>query len=138
MGALKLNIIIATTVILLTSCNSHPDFDITGKWIGFDKDSTSFEINIIQNNLKISGDYCAITSDGEHIDCWLEDEYEVHPINGQIENNKINIDFDIAYSGGKGFATLEYYVDSETLIWELDSSKQITYCPDKIELKKEK
>ena len=50
----------------------------------------------------------------------------------------MEIDFDIAYSGGKGFATLEYFVDSRTLIWKLDSSKQITFCPDTIELKKEK
>jgi hypothetical protein len=120
---------------ITTSCTNNPKFDISGTWNGFSRDSTNFSINLEQIDDKIGGTYCAVTNNGDFIDCWLEDDYNQISLNGSFIDGVFKVQFDIAYTTGQGFATITYNETQEILTWKLDSSTNITYCPKEINLK---
>lgn len=121
---------------ITTSCTSNLKYDLSGTWQGYSSDSTNFSVNLTQIDDKLGGSYCAVTNNGLFIDCWLETDYNQFPLSGSHIDGKFKLQFEIAYTGGQGFATLTYNETQEILTWILDSSNNITYCPEEINLTK--
>lgn len=85
-------------IVLYLFCANSLAHDLSGCW-ELDNKSSSYEISLNENGLKISGSYCFINSNGNKIDCDKESSF----IEGEVSDDSAVISF-----GGSGKGRLEY------------------------------
>ncbi|WP_309609201.1 hypothetical protein [Flavobacterium sp.] len=91
----------------------------------------TFELNLVQNNDIIKGQYCAVAKGGRKIDC---NDNKSFNITGKIKDKIAYVDFTGFYDPkSKGKAKL--YFDNGNLVWEILSVKGEVYAPKKVILK---
>jgi hypothetical protein len=113
--------------------------NFTGKWnYEFSSNENellnrTFELNLVQKNNIIKGQYCAVARGGGKIDC---NDKEINNILGTVKDGIAYLEFTGFYdSKARGKAKL--YLDNKNLVWEILEVKGEIYAPKKAVLKKE-
>ena len=117
--------------------SSKNKINLSGRWHWESKSST-FELDIIQNDDSLKGSYCAVASNGNRVDCNDDDSDGYCLISGVIENNKAKIIFNSAFSDPelKDTAEIIYDGNNKTLLWTWTQKNIVAYVPNKAVLKK--
>lgn len=103
-------------------------FNLTGNW-KYQDSSSSFNLELIQLQDSIKGNYCAIAYNGNKIDCYVDDADDCS-LRGQIIDSIININFKSCYVGAVGQATVKYDFKTDKLFWTLGKVDNEVYAPD--------
>jgi hypothetical protein len=122
--------------IIVINNKSIESANFNGKWnYEFNSDENellnrTFQLNLVQKNNIIKGQYCAVARNGGKIDCL---DKEINNITGIIKDNIAYIEFTGFYdSKAKGKAKL--YFNGKFLVWEILEVKGEIYAPKKATL----
>ncbi|WP_313698891.1 hypothetical protein [Pantoea sp.] len=124
---------------LISSLSLFASDDFTGQWSGQEKNDngslySTLTLKLKQNNNNITGSYCYVTRGGNKIDC---PEGDGSNLKGTANGKKALIEFDSAFGGVKGKASLE--LKDNKVLWKLikDAENGEFYAPKAYALDKE-
>ncbi len=126
-------------LLSISSSSLFASDDFTGQWSGQEKNDngslySTLTLKLKQQNNNIMGSYCYVTRSGNKIDC---PDNEQKNLKGVANGNNALIDFDSAFGGVKGKASLE--IKDNKVIWKLikDPENGEFYAPKNYTLDKE-